>query len=231
MQAKIEKIEDKTYRIDNDYVYYYLLEGNERALLIDSGVYDEDVREIASSITNLPITLVNTHGDRDHTAGNKYFDEFYISRLDYEKCNIKESCPNAAWHELKEGQVFDLGERVLKVYEIPGHTYGSVAFLDVNNRFLFSGDTVSDAIIFLFGNHRCPDKYIESLKKLVHLESEYNVIFPAHGTKRLKSGYARKVLSDWERVLKGEATSTKSDVHGRLVDTYVLENCGFYYEI
>ncbi|MBW9152261.1 MBL fold metallo-hydrolase [Clostridium estertheticum] len=44
---------------------------------------------------------------------------------------------------VKEGHVFDLGERELEVMYLPGHTNGSIALLDRKNRVLFSGDTIS----------------------------------------------------------------------------------------
>lgn len=83
MKAKIVRIKDKTWRIENEFVYYYLIEGEGSALLVDSGAFDEDVKVMAESLTKLPITLVNTHGDGDHLAGNKYFDSFYIHPEDY----------------------------------------------------------------------------------------------------------------------------------------------------
>jgi len=44
---------------------------------------------------------------------------------------------------LAEGQIFDLGGRKLTVYAVPGHTLGSVVFLDDKTRILFSGDAAN----------------------------------------------------------------------------------------
>ena len=50
---------------------------------------------------------------------------------------------------VRDGNSIDLGGRRLEVIEIPGHTPGSIAILDVERRILFSGDTVQDGSIFL----------------------------------------------------------------------------------
>lgn len=44
---------------------------------------------------------------------------------------------------LAEGQVFDLGGRRLTVFEVPGHTLGSVVLIDDKSRILFSGDAAN----------------------------------------------------------------------------------------
>ena len=41
---------------------------------------------------------------------------------------------------LNEGDTFDLGGRMLEVFFTPGHTAGSVSFLDRDNRIIFTGD-------------------------------------------------------------------------------------------
>lgn len=44
--------------------------GTKRALLIDSGLTVTNAREIAEGLTDLPISLLNTHSDPDHIASN-----------------------------------------------------------------------------------------------------------------------------------------------------------------
>ncbi len=47
----------------------FLLVGREQALLIDSGYGLQNLPERIRQITNLPVTLVNTHGHLDHANG------------------------------------------------------------------------------------------------------------------------------------------------------------------
>ena len=70
MDYEIIQMDAQTWRIENSGVRMFLLEGTERALLIDSGMIITNAKEIAEGLTQLPIQLINTHADRDHIAGN-----------------------------------------------------------------------------------------------------------------------------------------------------------------
>lgn len=52
----------------------YLILGQEKALLIDSGMGIGSLRKEVEKVTNLPIILINTHGHPDHAGGNAEFD-------------------------------------------------------------------------------------------------------------------------------------------------------------
>lgn len=228
MSANIIKIDDQTWRIEDEFVYYYLLAGEKKAFLIDSGMTEPNVKEIISELTDLPVTLVNTHGDGDHVGGNGSFDGYYIHPEDYVKNGLKQRFADIKQCNLAEGDSFDLGNRTLKVIEIPGHTYGSVAFLDVENRVLYGGDTVQDGIIYMFGPHRCPDQLKGSLEKLIALCASYDIIRPAHGTPELAKNYAEFVLEDWDAVLNGELDGVDEELLGNPVKTCRGKHCGFY---
>jgi glyoxylase-like metal-dependent hydrolase (beta-lactamase superfamily II) len=66
----------------------YLVCGEERALLIDTGWGVGDLPALAASLLDtrvegpLPLTVVNTHGHPDHTFGNGQFSEVYVSPAD-----------------------------------------------------------------------------------------------------------------------------------------------------
>lgn len=64
-----------------------------------------------------------------------------------------------------DGDRIDLGERPLEIISLPGHTPGSIAILDVNNRVLISEDPIQDGLIFMFGVQREIHAYSKSLKK------------------------------------------------------------------
>ena len=82
--SEIIRIDESTTRIEDGHVRFFLLEGREKALLIDTGMTAADAKEIAESLTDLPVVLLNTHADRDHIAGNKVFDETYMSPAEEE---------------------------------------------------------------------------------------------------------------------------------------------------
>ena len=66
--SEIIRINEDTWRIEDNGVRLFVLEGKEKALLIDSGMRTPNAREIAESITKLPLELLNTHADPDHIS-------------------------------------------------------------------------------------------------------------------------------------------------------------------
>ena len=62
---QIIPIDARTWRIEDNGVRFFVLEGTEKALLIDSGMQVHNAKEIAEGLTNLPLSLLNTHADPD----------------------------------------------------------------------------------------------------------------------------------------------------------------------
>ncbi|MCF0120200.1 MAG: MBL fold metallo-hydrolase [Oscillospiraceae bacterium] len=170
-----------TWVIVETMVCAFLLEGSERALLIDSGLGTGNILEAVKSITDKPVILANTHADPDHIGGNKYFDTALMAPSEfafYASSGIAE-CRPAPLHD---GDIIDLGGRELEAILTPGHTPGSTAFLDKKGRFLISGDGVSLNPIFMFGAERSFDAYIDSMERLKARSGEFDAIYPSHGT-------------------------------------------------
>ena len=65
-------------------VFFELLCGEEKAMVIDTGYGFDNVREAVRKLTDKPLVVVNTHGHVDHTCGNFWFEEeeIYISGED-----------------------------------------------------------------------------------------------------------------------------------------------------
>lgn len=228
--AEIIKINDNTFRIEDDFVRLFLLEGKERAALIDSGVNCPNAKEIAESLTDKPVILINTHGDGDHTSGTAAFNEIYMHPYDYMGCDINNKFPNTLLHEIDDNDRIDLGGRPLRIIHIPGHTKGSIAILDINNRVLLSGDSVQKGHIYMFGSHRNPEQFEMSLEKLIAIKGEYDVIHASHDEYKLPNDHAEKVKEAWGKVRRGEALYEEANLFGNTVKSYTLEACGFFME-
>ena len=146
MQKKIvqkKMFMDGLYILDDERVRQFLIVGEEEALLIDTGFEDSHVYQVVRSITDLPVQVLMTHGDRDHAGGLKEFGACRIHRGDWELI------PEGIQLEpLKEGDTFRCGDYTLEVIEIPGHTYGSVAFVDWEKKLLLPGDSVQKKTSF-----------------------------------------------------------------------------------
>lgn len=170
---KIAKVENGVWNVDPGMSAAYLVVGETGALLIDSGVGQTNVFENARSITDKPLRLVLTHGHADHTGGAKYFDEVFAGE--------KEKLQNvtAKVTRVSEGFEFDLGGRVLKVIELPGHTPGSIGLYDEAAGIVFAGDMVSSNPIFFIAGERNEDDFIASMDRLLALGVER--IYGCHG--------------------------------------------------
>ena len=137
-----------TWQILSDGDFSYMIEGEDEALLIDSGYGAGDIRAFAQSLTDKPLSRIcNTHDHFDHTANNSYFDLAYMSRETRELAT--RPFPSFSGidfprdypvQEVTDGDVIPLRGRDLRVFFIPDHAVGSLAFLDEQARILFSGD-------------------------------------------------------------------------------------------
>lgn len=228
--VEIIQIDSNTWRFENEYVRFFLLVGDEKAALIDSGFSVPNALELAKGLTTKPIILINTHGDMDHTSGTGAFSEIHMHNADYTGCKVSEKYSQTALVEINDGDVIDLGNRQLKAIHIPGHTRGSVAFLDKSKRVLYAGDTVQKGHIFMFGPHRCPEIFEASLDKLIEIKDSYDAIYASHDEFCLPSDYVEKVKEAWKMVKEGKIAFEETNLHGCTVKSYTTDVCGFFME-
>lgn len=224
---EVIKINENTWRIEDEFVRFFLLTGTEKALLIDTGVNSPDAKELAESLTELPILLLNTHGDGDHTSGNAAFAEYYMHSDDYRNCGVAERTPDSTCKTIEDGMILELGNRPLQIFTMPGHTYGSVVVLDCNQRVLFSGDSVQTGGIFMFGEHRAPELLAASFEKIRAMKDRFDRIYPSHDTPDIPSDYVDKVAAAWKEVCEGKIKAQEINMFGNEVLQYSTEACGF----
>lgn len=63
------------------HVNSWLLAGDDRAVLVDTGLGICPIRPVAESLTDRPVSVVNTHSHVDHVLGNDEFEEIAIHEL------------------------------------------------------------------------------------------------------------------------------------------------------
>ena len=75
------KLDSKTWIIQfmNGTEYMYLLEGDEKALLLDTGYGTGTLRAFVENLTDKPVIVANTHYHPDHAGGNGEFEKVYMS--------------------------------------------------------------------------------------------------------------------------------------------------------
>ncbi|MDR1801446.1 MAG: MBL fold metallo-hydrolase [Lachnospiraceae bacterium] len=86
------KADDWLYVLDDmNTVRMFLVIGNEKALLIDAGFGFVDFRPLIKEVTDLPVTVVCTHGHDDHILGCRFFDEAYLGEEDLPLCTSNDN--------------------------------------------------------------------------------------------------------------------------------------------
>ncbi|MBR3015394.1 MAG: MBL fold metallo-hydrolase [Bacteroidales bacterium] len=156
----------------------YLIEGNERTILLDAGTKIDGLRKIVEGITSKPITLIATHVHPDHTGSAiNDFEEIWINAGD--EVNVPQFMADykGKVNFLEDGQVFDLGGRRIEVIFTPGHTPGSATFFEMEGRkWGYSGDAFGSGNLLLttnFSTLLATTTRIESYMKRHGIEKMY----------------------------------------------------------
>ena len=224
MEYQIIKINPNTWRIEDGGVCFFLLTGTEKALLIDSGMMVNNAKEIAETLTDLPVFLLNTHADRDHIGSNEEFESFYMHPA--EESVYRNSGKPGNIIPIQEGDTIDLGNRELRIIDLPGHTPGSIAVLDVSARVLISGDPVQrNGRIFMFGPHRNMEMYIESLEELEKKISEFDEIWPSHADIPITTDTIKMLHDGAQDILAGKVSGNPEEMFGNSIVAYNLGFC------
>lgn len=133
----------------------YLIEGTDRALLIDAGDSESDLKEFVSKITSKPVDLCITHGHGDHAMAFSQFERVYMSHKDIDilKSLFHMDIDETMVHDLQGGEVFDLGNSKIEVIALPGHTFGSMVLLDSDRQLLFTSDGLGSGGLWMQFSH------------------------------------------------------------------------------
>ena len=247
---EIEKIDEGLWAIDDKMgCSMYLVEGKNKALLVDTGVQEGKILPMLKSLTDKPISLALTHAHIDHMYHADEFEEVYLHerdikawhggvglcmllgpamfRVKHKKYRIKKYIP------LTDKTIIDLGGVKIKVINAFGHTPGSVVFLDEKHKALFAGDAVgsgSGAWLWLPGSYNTSlyrDSLIELSKSLEHYNG-YRFL-PGHRKQGTEREDMRVMVDDMihlsQYMLQGKAESENSQRIGPfVVDTYSYGN-------
>jgi hypothetical protein len=73
----------------------YLILGNKRALLFDTGMGISDIKNVTAELTHLPIIVSNSHTHDDHVGGNWQFDTVYGVNTEFTRINAEGSREDA----------------------------------------------------------------------------------------------------------------------------------------
>ena len=224
MGITISRLNSNSWSILDEGVRFFLLTGSEKALLIDSGMVIYNARDIAAGLTDRPVSLLNTHADRDHIGSNEEFESFYMHPAE-EPVYRRSGKPGRVLPVL-DGDVIDLGGRELEIIHLPGHTPGSIAVLDRNSRVLISGDPIQqNGHVFMFGDHRNLEDYAASLGHLEAFADRFDEIWPSHGDCPISPDLIGRLRDGARDILAGKIAGKPTDFHGNRIVVYDLGFC------
>ena len=210
----------------------YLLEGQDKAVLIDTCLGVGHLRQFVENLTEKPITVLLTHGHVDHALGAPEFDEVYMNPADnevYEKMSPLEERigyitaglggnlpafteedyvqPSPAdFKELKDGQIFDLGGVHIEVYALPGHTHGTMVMLIPEERALILGDACNNSTFLFDENSLSVNEYRENLIQVKEkLEGKYDMTYLCHHVMTASKDMIAHVIEVCDEILDGKA--------------------------
>jgi glyoxylase-like metal-dependent hydrolase (beta-lactamase superfamily II) len=138
---------------------YLLSTENGDCAIIDPGCYDNREEEILKKAIEekglKPKLLLNTHCHIDHVFGNEFIHRTYGLKpmIHPQEEIVLDSVPRVAEMyglnyspspkaEFYDSEEIKLGEELLKILFVPGHSPGHVAFYSENNKTLISGDVL-----------------------------------------------------------------------------------------
>ena len=214
--------EDFTVYKPRDYLYVlagrkaipvciYVLEGSEKAMVIDSGCEVKDLKGTLAKITTKPTMMVLTHGHHDHTAAINEFDELYMNTADqYLLPEYKGKII-----DVKPGHKFDLGGLEVEVFDMQGHTNGSIGYLDTTHKLLFTGDAIGAGLCWMHIGKLPLESLRDLLNHIVMTKgSKWEELWPAHYGQAggfLGLDYIQTMLDVVQKIVRGEEGIVKKE--------------------
>jgi glyoxylase-like metal-dependent hydrolase (beta-lactamase superfamily II) len=223
-----------------EHVISWLIVGEGRALLFDTGLGVARIGDVVRELTALPVTVLNSHTHFDHVGGNADFEDVWnvdtpFSRAsadghldDYARatlepdrlCGPLPADVKRTPYELRPWQVsrrvvdserIDLGGRELEVLLTPGHAPDALCLLDREHGLLFTGDTYYPGPIYLFAPGTDLAAYAESVSRLAKLVPALTLLLPAHEVPVAEPAQLIELQDAITRVRSGSATAVPTE--------------------
>jgi glyoxylase-like metal-dependent hydrolase (beta-lactamase superfamily II) len=172
----------------------YLIVGNKRALLFDTGLGIGNLRRTTSELTRLPIMVLNSHTHNDHVGDNWQFDSVYGMDTEFTRTNAKGSRQDAQ-SEIAPAEICG---------KLPNGFDPKTYLLDRANGLLFTGDTYYPATIWLYRPETDLDAYSTSIRRLAALSSQIRIVLGAHNVPVAKPEVLSQLVTGFEAVRAGK---------------------------
>ena len=177
----------------------YLILGQRRALLFDSGPGVRDISKVVRALTSLPVMALPSHLHFDHTGGLAKFPNIAMADL-----RLLRDCERDGWFHasdelyrgFREGMVWtpvkvsqwlpigtkiDLGDRALELVHTPGHSCDSISLWDEPGNILFAADFIYPGPLYAQIPGADLKAYLETAEALLPMLRGDTALYCAHG--------------------------------------------------
>ncbi|MBE5856659.1 MAG: MBL fold metallo-hydrolase [Lachnospiraceae bacterium] len=228
----VEKIDTQTFSISEyqhwEETHCYLICGQDKAVLIDTGIGVSNIKCVVDRLTALPVTVFTTHVHWDHIGGHGLFDciavhevekdwlsgSFPLPLEDVKKqitklpCSLPRDFDTETYQIfqgepqilLHDGDCFDLGGRTLRVIHTPGHSPGHCCFYELEKRYLYSGDLIYKGCLDAFYPTTDPRLFYQSVKHLMDLD--ISRVLPGHHDLDIPVSLIGEIEEDFSQIEK-----------------------------
>ncbi len=223
----------------------YLIEGEDRALLFDTGPGERDISAVVRSLTSKPVTAMPSHMHFDHTGNLHRFASICIADLPMLRACVDEndllavpdvlhlgSMEDRQWIRVRAnewvlpGSTIDLGGRRLDVIATPGHAVDHVALIDRRANIIFASDFLYPGELYAQIDGASLADYLESALRLAAISPADALFLCAHGMPDADGAHAaprlgKQDLTDLAATLKlmhgADVSTTRTVVNERMV--------------
>lgn len=208
----VEEIDTETFAI-SEYGHWeeshsYLLCGNGKAILIDTGLGVGDLLGTARQLTRFPIEVLTTHAHWDHIGSHGQFLQIAVhpAELDWvsgkfplpleavKRNLMRQACDFPARFDaseyslydagasrlLHDGEYIEFGGRSVEVLHTPGHSPGHCCFYEADRGYLYAGDLIYRGCLDAFYPTTDPYCFWKSVQKIQRFA--VNRVLPGHHT-------------------------------------------------
>ena len=177
----------------------YLILGQRRALLFDTGPGVRDISKAVRKLTTLPVTALPSHMHFDHTGGLSGFANIALADLPVLRACMQDGWlmptddlyvgywEGMTWTPVKPanwlaiGSEIDLGGRRLQLLHTPGHSPDSISLQDRESGLLFAADFVYPGKLYAQIANSDLKSYLDAAEALLPQIVEDTTILSAHG--------------------------------------------------
>ena len=249
---KVYDVGNDVFAIDEPYNYEetiaYLIIGKNKALLFDTGMGMDSISLVVKELTQLPITVLNSHTHFDHIGGNREFSEILAMNTSYTRNNAangythlqvrNEVTPEAFCntrlpqldttnyytHPFKVSKfiddhyIIDLGNRKIQVITTPGHAPDAICLFELKTGYLWTGDSFYLGPIFLFDEATDLKVYHHSIGRMAIFAAKAKRVLPAHNVPVVDPSEVIKAQKAFSRIISKKVVGKPGDFGAKVFD-------------